>query len=349
LKAWRGFRDRDYLETVEGLMFTVVSNLHPRDKVVAYLKYVPSPAGRWGAGARRYGRAMPYYDVPSLLNTISFLEENYPHYVHWMEELGIKMSAVPLSYIKRHFKPEERLQEVLGGPRDELEGLAAELAALISDRAKVPTSSLGVTGSLLIGIHRPEFSDVDLVVYGRGSALKVRGAVKELLEEGRLERVSGAKLEELVERRMKVYHLSRQEALEVTRRRWNRGVFKGRDFSIHPVKVEGEVQGRFEDRLYRRLSMAEVEATVVDDSEALFMPATYRVADVKVLEGPKQAEGVEEVVSYEGLHVDLVHDGEGLRARGKLEEVVDRGGGRYLRILIGGPEAGGWDYLKPLT
>jgi predicted nucleotidyltransferase len=161
--------------------------------------------------------------------------------------------------------------------------------------------------------------------------------------------VSGAKLEELVERRMKVYHLSRQEALEVTRRRWNRGVFKGRDFSIHPVKVEGEVQGRFEDRLYRRLSMAEVEATVVDDSEALFMPATYRVADVKVLEGPKQAKGVEEVVSYEGLHVDLVHDGEGLRARGKLEEVVERGGGRYLRILIGGPEAGGWDYLKPIT
>ncbi|MEM4700344.1 MAG: hypothetical protein QXT74_05280, partial [Candidatus Nezhaarchaeales archaeon] len=236
----RGFRDRDYVETVEGLMFTVVSNLHPEDKVIAYLKYAPSPGGAWGRG-ERYGRMMPYYDVPSLLNTIEFLERSYPHYVHFIEQLGIKMSAVPLAYVKRHFKPEERLREVLESPKDQLEELAAELARLISREAGVPTSALGVTGSILIDVHRVEFSDVDLVVYGRGAAVRVRGAVRRLREEGVLEGGGGRRLEELVERRVRVFHLSRDEALEITRRRWNRGVFKGRDFSIHPVKVEEEV------------------------------------------------------------------------------------------------------------
>jgi len=344
----RWFRDRDYLETVEGLMFTVVSNLHPRDKVIAYLKYAPSPDGRWGRGEERYRRMMPYYDVPSLLNTIQLLEERYPHYVHWVEELGIRISAVPLSHVKRHFKPEERLRELLEEPRDALEELAAELATLISSRAGVPRSALGVTGSLLIGIHRPEFSDVDLVVYGWSNALKVREAVKEMFSEGTISRVSGAKLEELVERRVRVFHLSREEALEVTRRRWNRGVFKGRDFSIHPVKVEDEVKERFEDRRCRGLGLVEVAARVVDASEALFMPATYRVSEVEVLEGPREAEGVQEVVSFEGLYIDLVHEGERLRARGKLEEVVDKSRGRFLRVLIGSPEARGWDFLKPL-
>jgi len=343
----RRFRDRDYVETVEGLMFTVVSNLHPRDKVIAYLKYMPSPEGRWGRG-ERYRRMMPYYDVPSLLDTVSFLEREYPQYVHWVDQLGIKISAVPLRFIKRHFKPEERLKEIIASPKDELEKLTAELAELISRASGVPEDVLGVTGSLLIDIHRVEFSDIDLVVYGRGNALKVREAINELVEQGLLERVGGAKLSELIERRVRVFHLSREEALEITRRRWNRGVYRGRDFSVHPVKLEEEVQGSFEDVFYRGLGMAEVEATVVDDSDALFMPATYRVADVKVLKGPRVAEEVEEVVSYEGLYIDLVHVGERLRARGKLEEVVDVRRGSHLRLLVGGPEAKGWDYVKPV-
>ncbi|MCX8204436.1 MAG: hypothetical protein N3H31_02145 [Candidatus Nezhaarchaeota archaeon] len=343
----RKFRDRDYVETVEGLMFTVVSNLHLEDKVIAYLKYAPSPSGRWGREGR-YSRMMPYYDVPSLLNTLDFLERSYPHYVHFVEELGIKMSAVPLAYVKRHFKPEERLQEILRSPKDQLEELAGELAKLISRESKVPTSALGVTGSILIDVHRVEFSDIDLVVYGRGAALRVREAIEELREEGVLGRVEGAKLEELVERRVRVFHLSRDEALEVTRRRWNRGVFKGRDFSIHPVKVEEEVRGSIRDFKCRGLGLVEVEALVVDDGEALFMPAVYRVGDVRVLKGGMEARGVEEVISYEGLHIDLVHVGERLRARGKLEEVVDRERGRYLRVLIGSPEARGMDYLKPV-
>ena len=48
----RLFRDRDYVETVEGLFFTAVGNVHPPSHVIAYLKYVPNPDGKWGREKR---------------------------------------------------------------------------------------------------------------------------------------------------------------------------------------------------------------------------------------------------------------------------------------------------------
>ena len=346
----RGFRDRDYVETVEGLFFTVVSNVHPEGRVIAYLKYAPSPEGKWGAEGSRYARMMPYYDIPSLLNTIEFLKRHYPHYVYNCPVMGIKMSAVPLSHVKHHYRPEERLANLkLEGARDSLEALTLELADYIASQAGIPVSSLGVTGSVLIGIHRPEFSDVDLVVYGRSNALKVRRALKELYSSpsSEVRRVEGAKLEELVKRRIEIFHLSREEALKITMRKWNRGVFRGRDFSIHPVKVEDEVDERYGDRVFKAVGLTEVEAVVEDSSEALFMPAVYKVRDVEVLWGPRVDE-VREVVSYEGLYLDIAEPGEKVRVRGKLELVEGKKGG-YYRVLVGSPEARGMDYLKPLT
>lgn len=344
----RLFRDRDYIETVEGLFFTVVSNLHPKDRVIAYLKYAPSRTGLWGRRVR-YARMMPYYDMPSLLNAIKLLEENYPHYVYDCPFMGIKMSAVPLKFIKRLLKPEERLMEVKVKPNDDLEHFALNLAEEISSQAGVSIESLGITGSILLGIHRLEFSDVDLVVYGRNNALKVKKALSELYERrGPFRKLEGIKLEELIERRVRIFHLMKEEALELTRRKWNRGVYEGRDFSMHPVKVEEEVRGRFEDWTFKKLGLVEIEAKVKDSSEALFMPAVYAVEDVEVVEGPGEAYEVVEVVSYEGLYMDVVEPEERVGVRGKLEKALGASGKSYLRVLVGSPEAGGFDYIKPL-
>ena len=348
MKAVRWFRDRDYVETVEGLFFTVVSNLHPQDRVIAYLKYAPSSSGLWGNKVK-YSRMMPYYDIPSLLNTIQLLEQQYPHYVYDCPFMGIKISAVPLNYIKQHFKPEERLANLREESRDELESLALELAEYIAGQAGISLSNFGVTGSILVDIHRPEFSDVDLVVYGRNNALKVKETLRELYREGDvLKRVEGAKLEALLERRVKIFHLTREEAFELTMRKWNRGMFRGRDFSVHPVKVEEEVKGRFEDRVFKGLGVVELKATVADNQEALFMPAVYTVKDVEVTNGPREAKDIVEVVSYEGLYIDIAEPRERIMVRGKLERVEDRAGGSYFRVLVGSPEAKGYDYIKPL-
>ncbi len=343
----RFFRDRDYVETVEGLFFTVVGNVHPPSRVIAYLKYVPSPDGKWGR-ERRFKRALPYYTVPMLLDTMGYLRQSYPHYVAFFEELGVEMSAVPLSMVSRHYRPEERLREMIEGPRDELESEAVELAEVIAGEAGISVNDLGVTGSILIKIHQP-FSDIDLVVYGRESALRAREALRKLYKEPRrgVQGLPRERFEDLLERRQRLFYLSRSEAEAISARKWNRGLFKGREFSIHPVKKEDEVREYFGEFSYKPLGLATIRGVVADASESLFMPSKWLVEDVKFVSGVA-VEGLREVCSYEGLYMGVVDSGERFEAQGKVEAVYRRGELDHYRLLIGSPEARGHDYVKPL-
>jgi len=343
----RLFRDRDYVETVEGLFFTVVGNVHPPGYVIAYLKYVPSPDGKWGR-ERRFRRALPYYTVPMLLDTISYLKQSYPHYVVFFEELGVEMSAVPLSNVLKHHRPEERLREMREGPRDELEDAAVELAEVIASEACIPIDDLGVTGSILIKIHQP-FSDIDLIVYGRESALKAKEALRELYKDPKkgVQGLPRQRFEDLLERRQRLFCLSKSDAEVVCARKWNRGLFKGREFSIHPVKKEDEVREFFGEFSYKPLGLATIRGVVADASESLFMPSKWLVEDVEFMSGVS-VEGLREVCSYEGLYMGVVDSGERFEARGKVEAVYRRGELSHYRLLIGSPEARGLDYVKPL-
>ncbi len=343
----RLFRDRDYVETVEGLFFTAVGNVHPPSHVIAYLKYVPSPDGKWGR-EKRFRRALPYYTVPMLLDTISYLKQSYPHYVAFFDELGVEMSAVPLGMVSRHYRPEERLREIIEGPRDELESVAVELAEVIADEAGIPIDGLGVTGSVLIKIHQP-FSDVDLVVYGREGALKAREALRELYKEPRrgVQGLSRERFEDLLKRRERLFYLSKGDAEVICARKWNRGLFKGREFSVHPVKKEDEVRESFGEFRYKPLGLATIRGVVADASESLFMPSKWLVEEVEFVSGVG-VEGLREVCSYEGLYMGVVDPGERFEARGKVEAVYRGEKLSHYRLLIGSPEARGHDYVKPL-
>lgn len=343
----RLFRDRDYVETVEGLFFTVVGNVHPASCVIAYLKYFPSSDGMWGR-ERRFKRALPYYTVPMLLDTISYLKQHYSYYVTFFDELGIEMSAVPLSKIFKHYCPELRLREMVAGPKDQLEAMAVDLTHTIADEAGVQLNDLGVTGSLLIGIHQP-FSDIDLVVYGRESAVKVREALLKLYKEPKrgIGGLPKERFEELLERRQRLFYLSKSEAEIICSRKWNRGFFRGKDFSIHPVRKEDEVKEFFGELSYKPVGLATIRGVVVDSSESIFTPSRWLVEDVENVSGVR-VEGLSELCSYEGLYMGVVDEGEMFEARGKVEAVYRRGRFDHHRLLIGSPEARGQDYLKPI-
>lgn len=344
----RAFRDRDYIETPENLFFTVVGNVHPQDYVIAYLKYIPSPDGKWGSGDKKFKRALPYYTIPMLLDTISYLKQHYPKYVKFFDELEIEMSVVPKSRVFKHYKPEEELQRIIERPRDQLEVMVAELAQIIADEAGITINDLGITGSVLIGIHRP-FSDIDLVVYGRESALKVRDALRKLYEEPRrgIARLSQDRFNELLDRRQKLFYLSRSDAEVICMRKWNRGSFKGKDFSIHPVKKEHEVGESFGEFKYKPIGLATIRGTVADAADAMFMPSKWKIENVRFIED-NEVTGLSELCSYEGLYMGVIDEGENFEARGKVEAVFRHGKLSHYRLLIGSPEARGLDYIKPM-
>ncbi|MEM1587124.1 MAG: hypothetical protein QXX99_05120 [Candidatus Bathyarchaeia archaeon] len=346
----RGFRDRDFIETIEHFLFCVVGSVHPPEMVISYMKYVPSESGLWGRGERRFRRTMRNYVMLELINTINFLK-NYPEYLYYSHVMNIRISAVPLEKISFHFKPEERMENLVKnvGDLDPLERKALDLAIKISDESSVPLKYFGVTGSILLDIHQP-FSDIDLTVYG----VENTGRVKETLRQIYLNKTSdlmalnGARAEDWCLNKSRLHPLTYNEAKKLLDKKWNIGIFQGIFFSIHPVKLEAEVNEKYGDRIFRPSGMIKITATVVDDSEADFMPATYKVEDVKVLEGKHIGE-IHEVVSYEGLYCGIANVGERIVAYGKLETVMDRRSGEiYHRVLIGSQEAEGRDYIKIL-
>ena len=347
----RGFRDRDYLETREGFFFTVVGNVHPEGRVIAYLKNIPSQSGKWGRGEKRYERALKYYTMNYIAETIDFLTKCYPHYVQRLDADNITFSSVPVNRILKHYHPEEALASISRREGiDALQKKTSELARLLSETSDVQPNCFGVTGSLLIGIHNPAFSDIDLTVYGRENSLAVKKTLKNLLknQESPVKRLIAENLHEWCKNTCELYHLTMEEAYKLFKRRWNRGMFKDTFFSVHPVRVEREVEEKYGDKTLIPIGIVDAEARVVDSSNALFMPARYVVKDVQITFGPN-VEGIEEVVTYEGLYGDLVYEGESLICRGKLEKVDDKRRNRtYHRILIGSQEAAGKDYIKPL-
>jgi len=344
--ALRGYRDRDYLLTGESF-FCVVGGVHPRDRVIAYVKYVPSPDGRWGRGERRFRRALPYYTMADLLETFRLLEA-HPQYLYHSPVLNVTMSAVPVDRIKAHLRPEEKMRQLIGDEAlDPLQRKVVDLVKTLSDESGVSTDLFGVTGSVLLDIHR-EFSDIDLTVYGVKNVPPVREALLRLYErpDSAVRRLDEKTLREWCADKMRRRPLTYAEAAAIGRRKWGMGLFRETFFSVHPVKLDAEVTERYGDKLYRPEGIVKVEATVSEDAEAGFLPAVYGVEDERSLEGPT-VEDIREVVSYESLYGDVASVNERIVARGKLERVHDtKRGDEYHRVLVGSPEARGNDYIK---
>ncbi|MEM2882988.1 MAG: hypothetical protein QXJ86_00970 [Nitrososphaerales archaeon] len=344
------YKDREFIETKEGLIFCVVGYAHPKDRVIAYLKYLPSADGKWGSGSMRYSRAMKYYSASEVVKNIRWLEEHYPQYVFNSRVMGFKISAIPKKYILRHYKPNSRLSEIITkGPNDTLEEKTLNLVNLLSERSGVPKDAFGLTGSILLKIHNPSFSDIDLVVYGRENSLKVRDALLTLYNEPQsgLTRLQGSDLERWCAEKAQAYPISASEAAYIYSRKWGYALYKGTTFSIHPIRLDGEVDFVYGSERFRGLGFARIRACVEHVVEDLYTPYTYQVSSVRVEEGERNWE-ISKVSSYEGFYGSIAYEGEDIVAYGKVEEVNRKTGEKYLRLVIGSPEANGKDYLKPV-
>lgn len=343
----RGFRDRDFLQTKEGFFFCVVGLVHPAERVISYIKYVPSETGVWGTQEQKFSRILQKYTIPNLLQTFNYLETNYPHYIFHSPVDNITITAVPHDRIKKHFKPEQKLAQLREIPnRDSLQEKLIRFTRFLEETAGLSESSFGITGSLLLDIHQPTFSDVDLIVYGIKDSWALKKAVTEKGGSDAMKRLEGEALEEWGVKKSKDYPLTAKEAMKLYERKWNLGFLEDRWVSIHPVKVESEITEQYGEKTYTPCGQVTIEARVSDNIESLFLPATYQIEEAQFLDGHPLV-NVAEVVTYEGLYASAAENGERIRVKGKLEHVKEPGTSqeRY-RVLVGSPEGRGTEYIK---
>jgi hypothetical protein len=350
-KSLRGFRDRDFIRTKEGFFFCVVGPYHPPDRVIAYVKYVPARSGKWRSKGIHYQRVMRAYTIPNLLQTFNLLKTKHPQYLFHSEFYGITMTAVPHIYIAQHYRPEEKLAGILHAIRnDSLQKKLAAFVTLLHEKSGIAIEYFGVTGSILLDIHNPRFSDIDLTIYGLQNSLKIKETLNQLVGDpsSLVRRFQGVPLDEWCRKKAEHFPLSIEDARRLYERKWSIGLFSDVPFSIHSVKIEDELTERYGDKTFRPRGQVVIRAKIADDRESMFLPCIYKVRDVRVLEGKQDGSRISEVVSYESLYDSLAEIGEEISVKGKLESVRDNRDGReYHRVLVGSPEGKGKEYIKP--
>lgn len=325
------------VETVEGLIFTVKGMVHPHDGSIAYLRYLPDPGGDRTRGGVSYRRVYRMEELRKILRG------RFPVYIGHDPVFGFEVQRVPNRRARKVLDPCSRLAEMFQeGAQDPLEESVLAFADLLKEASGVPMSSLGVSGSLLVGLQRPG-SDIDLTVYGDGEARAVHRALGRLLDFGRgaVRRLDQAELAALHSGHVVDTPLSFSDFARLQSRKVNEGFFGGIPYFIRFIKGREECDEHYGDVSYEQIGQAAVRFRVADDGDAIFTPCRYAVEEARF---PDRAEGVDlrEVISFRGRFSDQVRAGEQATARGTLERVVRREGGTYHRITVGGNPG---DYL----
>ena len=225
--------DRAMLLTKRGV-FQAIGYSHPPGNVIAFLKYIPD--GAW----RGFKRVIRRYEVEEFLRHTKTVYD---------PSFGVEVPVVSISEIIRSPEPWRRAEEIVSKPGDVLEELFVELYSLID-------APIGVLGSMLLGIHNPSLSDVDLAIVEPKDPFYVWHQIE-----------GEASLKALVEELREValrYKL--EPSLLASKAR--RGLFRGRPYSITFIKRGLERYGR----VYRKVGVYEGDALVLCDERTFYFP-----------------------------------------------------------------------------
>ncbi|HOI39667.1 MAG TPA: nucleotidyltransferase domain-containing protein [Methanobacterium sp.] len=331
-------RVRDFIHTQDDLFFATTTYLHPNNRILSFLRYIPDPKGDRSLNGSRYSKvdSKQAYD---------FLNDSFPEYLFDCEVTGVEMMGVPAGKVKEILSPVERLKEIMNHPSpDELLLKVIKVANVFQEEAGIDQKHLGISGSVLPGLYDPQVSDIDFVVYGLKNHKKAMETFEYMKNDvnSDLKRIADDYWAKLYEKRIKDSTLSYDEFRWYEERKNNRGVVDGTLFDILATKEWDEIQGTFGEDTYEPCGTVKIEATVSDALAAFDNPAVYQVEDVNILEGPKVP--INEVASYTHTYSGQARDGEIITARGKLEKVMGRT--TYYRLIVGTTRESLGEYIK---
>jgi predicted nucleotidyltransferase len=333
IQAWVP-RDGDATLTKENFIFYTFGYLHPPDRAISYLKYVPKNLAKefklewlpyeWSLGAVTLMRPKKLYSPANYEHITEVLMSNHPEYVIDDPNLDKKLLAVPKKSVRAIFEPSRSLTRLLDkektGCLDQLEAATVRLIRLLSKQTRVPSNDFGVHGSISLGMHNPQ-SDIDISVYGADNFSRVLKHLDALSKKG----AEFSILEETV--------------FDALRR--NRFVWNKKRVVVNATRSYEELGEKFGDFVYqatdRHLSFT---CEVIDDRESVFRPAVYRVSQYKPLDLGSDIEHEMvpcEVVSMIGEFRGIAFKGNRIKVSGSLEKVTVGKTGEldHYRVVVG--------------
>ena len=322
------------------MYFASTNYIHPENRVISFLRYVPDPEGDREKDGKRYRKV-------GSEEAYSYLRENYPDYLYFSEVTNVEMMGVPLEKVEKIIKPEERL---LGLKKTFDEG-GADFFHFMAD---IPYDHLGISGSILPGLQKSDVSDLDFVVYGldnhrraiaafkehRGKEVYIEEVDKHITVEG----ITNDYWDFVYDKRMFDESLTKEEFRWYENRKANRGTINGTLFDILATKDYDEIEGTWGDTVYEPQGIAKIECDIVSALGAFDNPSLYTIENVEVLDGVDFP--LTEVVSFTHTYAGEVIDGEHVIAKGKVEKVIVNGEFSHYRIVVGTTREAIDEYLK---
>ena len=331
-------RVRDFIYTKDDLFLATTTYLHPTDRILSFLRYIPDPDGDRSRDGSKYSKV----DSQQAYN---FLNDNFPEYLFDCEVTGVKMMGVPVEKVEEILSPVERLTEIMDHPSpDELLLKVIKVANIFHDEAGINQKHLGISGSVLPGLYDPQVSDIDFVIYGLKNHRKAMETFESLKNDNDspLNVIEDDYWARLYDKRIKDSTLSYDEFRWYENRKNNRGVVDGTLFDILATKEWDEIKGNFGEETYEPCGTVKIEATVSNALAAFDNPAVYQVEEVDILEGHQVP--IKEVASYTHTYSGQAREGERIAARGKLEKVM--GKKTYYRLIVGTTRESLGEYIK---
>jgi predicted nucleotidyltransferase len=324
-------REGELIENKEGIIFDVKGLMHPPNKIIAFPRFIPSTKGN------RKRKKVKYDKIYNLQERFNYLKNNAPNLIVYDPVFDETLCEVPIRNIKKHYNPISKLEKLRKSKKTtELEKKAVELLSIVKKKAKIPWNSIGISGSILVGLYNLK-SDFDPVIYGIKNCQKAYKALEEILEndDTDLKSYDRKGLNKLFEFRKKDTHMSFDDFIKVEARKAFQGMFLKTDFFIRFVKNWNQINQQYGDVRYKNFGEAKISAIVTDDSEALFTPCSYKIDNVKVISGKKSI-SLQEIVSFRGRFCQQAKQEEEIIAQGKIEKVQTKNNkSPYYRLILG--------------
>ena len=319
-----------FLITLDNLIFEVKGVVHPDDRIIAYVRYVPSIVSS--------GSSQVFQKIYNLHEREEFLKDNFSEYLWFSETYGRVLQSVPHGRVKQVLDPVKHMDKIRESS-SELSISTSKLVDLLIEHTGIDKTNIGVTGSQLVGVAR-DTSDIDLIVFGESACDEFYSRLKYAYDEiPGLNRYSGNLLENHLEFRWGDLGRYHDILRGIESRKILQGVFGTHEFFIRLVKRPQDINECFGQIISENLGSREVQCLVIDDRNSIFTPCTYKVESIDLPE-------LKQIVSYRGRFTEHVSTGETVKIRGRLESVIDTcTDERYLQLVLGESSS---DYMIPI-
>ncbi|MDR2967915.1 MAG: DNA polymerase subunit beta [Methanobacteriaceae archaeon] len=339
-------RTRDFIYTTDDLFFASTNYIHPYNRFISFLRYIPDINGDRKKDGESYSKV-------TSKKAYEYLRKNYPEYLYFCDITQTEMMGVPFKKVKEVIKPENRLKEIKnsyekGKNKDnkKLNPLFRKLLDL-SDffhyKAGIPYENLGISGSILPNLQKEDVSDIDFVVYGLNNHRKAMDVFKKFRDKEieipqinkkiTLNRIQDSYWERIYKKRMKDLSLSKEEFCWYEDRKNNRGLIEGVLFDILATRDWNEIGGTWGDTKYYPKGSSTIQANVESAIASFDNPAIYTLKNLKVIEGLDV--DIKELVSFTHTYAGQTIEKEEIIAKGKLEKVLKDNGESSYRLVVG--------------